>query len=360
MRPQEPDFASVMASGGRYAAGAATQRGAADVGLALIPAALDGVEIAPDGPPLLTADFGAADGANSLVPMGTALRQIRRRAPTRPVVAVHADIVGNDFGALAATLEAAPNRYDREDANVLPVMAARSLFGPVLPPASLVFGWTASTVHWLSRPLGPVPDHFFVQLSGDAEARRRYCAQSARDWTDFLAARAAELVPGASVVVVDVLMDDDGVMGAEALFDLLGTALTRCRDDGTLSADEYANMVYPTWFRSRTELSAPFAPDFTAPEGQRLQLGELREVVEPDPFGALLHDPTGYAAAQVDFLRGFLEPSFAAALDPGRKPHDAAVALDRLWSTARELIAADPAAVAPAYRLIALRVQRVG
>jgi hypothetical protein len=31
MRPQEPDFASVMASGGRYAAGAATQRCAAGV-----------------------------------------------------------------------------------------------------------------------------------------------------------------------------------------------------------------------------------------------------------------------------------------------------------------------------------------
>jgi hypothetical protein len=348
-----------MAGDGRYSASSATQHTAAAAGLALIDAAVDDAAVAAQGPPLLLADFGAATGTNSLEPIGAALRALRRRAPSRPVYVVHADIVGNDFTTLATVLETSPQRYAADDPHVLPLMAARSLYDPVLPADQLAFGWTASTLHWLSRAPGDVRGHFFVQLSDDAAARGRYAERSAADWRAFLDGRAAELAPGASVVAVDVLMGDDGLMGSEALFDRLADALRGAHADGALTPEELDRIVYPTWFRTLAELRAPFAPEYRAAGGQRLALVHVEPVIEPDPFADLLDDPPAYAEAQVGFLRGFLEPSFTAALDPERGDAGRGAALERVWTRARDLVAADPRAVSPAYRLVALRVRRL-
>lgn len=342
-----------MAPAGAYQRGAETQGDAAAVGLALIGPAVDALALAPDGAPVWLADFGAADGSNSLTPISVALQSIRRWAPRRPVVVVHADIVGNDFSALAATVTDSPRAYVRSDAGVLPVMAARSLFAPVLPPDSLAFGWSASTVHWLSQAPGPVADSFFVQMSHDDAAKLAYAGRSAADWHAFLLARGDELLPGASVVVVDVLMGDDGSMGAESLFGTVDAALNRCRDTGTLTAQEYADIVYPTWFRTVDDIRAPFTPEFEGNGGRRLALRDLMTAHLPDPFADRLDRPAAYAQSQVDFLKGFLQPSFAAALAPERVG-----VLESVWAVVAEQVTADPAAVSPDYRLVAFTVVR--
>ena len=347
-----------MAGDGFYRRASATQHGAAAAGLALIPATIADVRVRGDGPPVLFADFGAAQGNNSLEPIGRALAALRAHAPQRAVYVVHADIVGNDFTTLASVLETAPDRYDLGDDHVLPLMSARSLYDRMFPAGELVFGWTASTLHWLRQPPGPIADHFFVQRSSDAAARATYAAQSAQDWRHFLAARAFELAPGASVVIVDVLMDENGVMGSERLFDLLNEVLARCRDDGRLTADEFARIAYPTWFRSLDDLRAPFAPDYVSPSGARLELVDLQPVVEDDPFRSQLDDPQTYAASQAAFLRGFLEPSFAASLDQSRRPQERERVLEAVWAATRDAIAADPRAASPTYRLVSLRVRR--
>lgn len=191
----------------------------------------------------MLADFGAAQGTNSLEAIRRALAVLRERAPGRPAFVVHADTPGNDFTTLGETLETSPDRYDRDHPEVLALMAGRSLYDRVFPSGQLRFGWTASTLHWLRRDPGPVADHFFVQLSSDGEAKESYGGESAQDWRDFLDNRACELAPGAGIVIVDVAMDDEGVMGSEALFDRLNDALVACRDRGLIQADEFARMV---------------------------------------------------------------------------------------------------------------------
>jgi hypothetical protein len=352
----------VVESHGDYARRSATQHGAAEFGFPLIARAIEGLAPSEDGRPLLLADFGAAQGTNSLAAIGRALSALRPRAPGRTVFVVHADIPGNDFTTLADTLENSPDRYDREQPDVLPLMAARSLYERFLPEGELDFGWSASTLHWLSRSPGPVDGHFFVQLSDDGEARGRYAAQSAADWRNFLDARAAELSPGAGLVIVDVAVDEIGLMGSEALFDRLNEALLSCGERGLFDAGELAAMVYPTWFRSLEEIREPFTPRFAGAGGAELELAALEPVVMEDPFRGAFEesaDADAYARAQAGFLEGFLGPSFAAALDPGRPAHERQAALDELWATARGLIAEDPLAVSPSYRLMTGLVRRV-
>lgn len=347
----------VMAGGGRYAESSTTQHGAAGLGLPLIGPALEGAQL-PEAGPLLVADFGAAEGSNSLVPIGAALDALAGRGAERPVLVVHTDIPGNDFSGLCETLERSPDRYTVDHPEALPLMAGRSLYDPILPPGRLVFGWTASTLHWLSEAPGVVRGHFFVQLSDDADAKARFAARSASDWRRFLDARASELAPGASVVIVDVAMDAEGLMGSEALFECLNRALEACRAEGQLDAGELERIAYPTWFRSEAELREPFAPLYETADGARLELAELQPRILPDPFDP--HgDPQTYARSQVEFLSGFLTPSFAAALRPDRTPEDRTAALAAVWSRTRALICADPLAASPNYRLLAARLTRV-
>ncbi len=80
-----------------------------------------------------------------------------------------------------------------------------------------------------------------------------------------------------------------------------------------------------------------------------------------DPFRAAFEesgDADAYAAAQARFLEGFLAPSFAAALDASRPEADRHAASRELWATARRLIAADPRAVSPSYRLVTGLIRR--
>jgi hypothetical protein len=72
----------VMAGDGRYAEASTTQHGAADIGLPSIAPAVEGADLGSEGP-LLVADFGAAEGTNSLAPIATALDALAGRARER-------------------------------------------------------------------------------------------------------------------------------------------------------------------------------------------------------------------------------------------------------------------------------------
>ncbi len=354
----------VMASDGYYAEHAATQREASSLGLDLVARAVADV----DPPPLVAgaapwriADLGCAQGHNSMPPMTAAVSSLRGRDGDEPadIEVIHTDLPDNDWATFFHNLDHDPGSYRRDTTGTYPSVVGRSFYERLVPGASLSLAWTASTLHWLSRSPGPVADHFFVQLSTDTGAQDRYRARSAQDWLDFLAARSVELRVSASLVFVDVLMHD-GVMGSEALFQTLEDALRASRSVGDLTAQEYEAVAYPTWFRSLDELRAPFGPAYVGPSGGTLELVTLTPVRLPDPMLPQLRadgDAAGYAANQVGFLRGFLEPSFRTAL--GGRPHaDQDRILDAIFADATTRVAADPLAVSPDYRLVTGRVRR--
>jgi SAM dependent carboxyl methyltransferase len=287
----------VMAGGGGYRESSVTQREAGAIGFPLVAAAVDALTAAAGGSSTvaLIADFGAASGNNSLRPIAIAIDHMpsgdtsgptERRA--REVLVVHTDLPGNDFRTLFDVIDHDPASYLEGRTGVYPLVAGRSFYDRIFPATSLSFGWSSSSLHWLSAAPGGIPDHFFVHMSHDADCRARYLARSSDDWRRFLHHRSVELVRGGGVVVVDVLRGDDGLMGSEALFDRLAGAIARQRDAGMISAAEYSALVYPTWFRSVAEIREPFDPTFTGTDGSVLELVDLRESVLADPFGDLL------------------------------------------------------------------------
>ncbi|MBL9172044.1 MAG: hypothetical protein JNL10_00795 [Verrucomicrobiales bacterium] len=358
--PNQPTRArtGVMTPDGFYGRHAQTQGGAAGLGLPLLLRAAAALHL--NGTPLQLADLGCAQGTNALVPMGALIDALRARG-TQPVSVVHTDLPTNDWATLFHVLETDPRSYLRHHADVYASVVGRSFYERLFPPDSLSIAWTSSALHWLSRVPGTIPDHFFVHRSADRAARDAYRRQSESDWTTFLGHRCQELRPSAGLVWVDVLRRDDDTMGAEALFDCLESALRAARDAGTITAGEYATMVYPTWFRSLGEFRAPFTPHFMGPSGATLQLEELEPVELPDPFlesWRISGDADAYGRAQAAFLQGFLEPSFQDALKT-RPPEIARGILTSLFSDTARRIAQDPPAVSPRYHLVRGRVTRV-
>jgi hypothetical protein len=349
----------VMAGHGYYAGHSTTQSAAAARGLDLLRTAAAGVDLDPAAV-VRIADLGCAQGHNSLAPVAAALAALRERTAAA-VDVVHTDLPSNDWTSLFAVIEHAPDSYltgHRDD--VHPSVVGRSFYERLFASATISLAWTSSTLHWLSASPGPIADHFFVQSSTDHAAVERYRARARRDWTGFLAHRAVELVPSGSIVLVDVLMGDDGAMGSEALFDTLEAALRAARDRGRITADEYTNLTYPTWFRTLAELRAPFDPVFAGPDGSVLELVALEPATLTDPFRPAYeasHDADAYGRHQADFLRGFLGPSFRTALS-GRSDTDRNAILDAVFADAAARIATDPAAASPTYRLVTGHIRR--
>jgi len=349
-----------MAGHGFYAEHSQPQHAAAAMGLDLLAAAAGRVPLPDDRSPIVLADLGAAEGRNSRVPMGVATDALRARTDAQ-VMVVHTDLPGNDWGTFFEVLSADDPRggVAEPPGHVFSFAAGRSFYDRVVPDDTLSIAWTSSTLHWLSRAPSAIDGHFFVQSSRDRGARERYRAQSVRDWERFLACRARELREGGAVVFVDTLMGDDATMGAEALFDALQESIAAATGLGLVTDAAAGRLAYPAWFRTAGELQSPFgAGVFTSPGGGELELEVLEPQVLEDPFLAAYGtsgDADAYAAGQVAFLQGFLEPSFRAQLAGTGSSHDA---LAHVWADLHSRIVDDPVGLSPAWRMVAGTISR--
>jgi len=347
--------ARAMAGGQFYNENSLTQASAAANGLALIDAAISDLRDVGSAP--VVADFGSAGAGNSLQPVTRAIESLRSQHAIEEVTVVHADLADNDWKAMFTTISERPDSYVNLATPARVLAAAGSFYDQLLPSSWVDLAWTSGSLHWLSHLPCPIDGHFFVQSSTDVRARTAFHDTSRVDWESFLAHRAVELRPTASLVFVDVLMGDDGVMGSEHLFNAVEEGIRHARSSGILTVAECASLVYPTWFRSLADIRAPF-PSFRGSNGARLELTDLVPCKIPDPFIAeyTAHgDAERYAANQIGFLRGFLEPTFLAQLSHRA---DAQVVVAGIWQAAAKEISADPSWASPTYRLVAGRIKR--
>lgn len=149
----------------------------------------------PQAPrPITIADYGAANGYNSLQPLKAVISAVRTRTrPEHAILVTHTDLPDNDFTALFTTLANEADSYLKGDRATFASAVGRSFYEQILPSGSVTLGWSSWATHWLSRVPAQIPDHIHIAHSADADARRAYSRQAAMDWHDFLAFRGREL-----------------------------------------------------------------------------------------------------------------------------------------------------------------------
>lgn len=328
---------AAMQGGGYYNRNSALQAANLTSALPLLEQAAGAVPIDGDDP-LMVADYGASQGRNSMLPMRTTIDALRARAGAdRPIELVHADLPSNDFQALFTLLAEDPSSYLAGRPNLFPSAIGRSYFQPVLPPARVHLGWSSNALHWLSRNPVDVPDHGWAVFSASQAARDAVDRQLARDWHDFLQARATELRPGGMLVCQFMGRGPDR-HGFEWMAGSFWQCIVEMQQDGLLTEGELLRMTCPSSGRSVAQIEAPFVEGRFA----GLALRHVSVVDSPDPFWDV-YSRTGDAAqlgrAWAGIMRAANGPNFTAALDPGRDPD---AFLGTLSERLARRIAADP------------------
>lgn len=351
VRPQPMGTATYTASSRLQAAGLSTA-------MELFEQAARVVPLPRPPQPIAIADYGSADGYNSLLPIGAAITTVRRRTrPDHAILVAHTDRPGNDFTALFTTITEDPDSYLHKDRATFPSAVGRSFYQQILPSASIALGWSAWATHWLSRIPGPIDDHIHIAHSADQAARRAYAHQAAIDWHDFLAFRGRELAPGGRLVVLTLTLDRTGHAGFEGVIDALLVGLEQLLDSGLVRPEERRRMVIPTVGRTEADFVAPFAPSgrFEGLSVERLELFEA-----PDRFWARYQvdgNATAFGAGWAGFARAVIFPALIAAVsaEDGRR----AAVLDQLETLVAGRLSAQPRPnVIPLAALVAVKVPR--
>jgi hypothetical protein len=251
-----------MVGHGYYSRHSRPQRAAAAVAYPWLAAAAATVPLPAAPAPALIADIGCAGGANEMEPIGLAVDALRARDDRVPIEVVHTGLPSNDFAPLFELL-AGPAGYPAGRTGIYPSVAARSLYGPLVPDRRIHVGRCAITLHWLSAMPVTIPGHVYANLVPEGPARAALRDRAAADWRQFLRERARELVDGGELVLVAGTSMPDGRSGAEGLFEMIAEQLAAMVDDGVLRPAESDAIFYPVWNRTADEWRAGLATDGT-------------------------------------------------------------------------------------------------
>ncbi|QZT60957.1 class I SAM-dependent methyltransferase [Mycolicibacterium austroafricanum] len=336
VRPEPKDSGSYSAASRLQAAGLVPA-------IAVFERAAAAVPLPQPPQPIVIADYGAANGLNSLLPIGAAIAVLRKRTrPEHSVLVAHTDRPDNDFTALFHTVENDPDTYLHKDKATFVSAIGRSFYSQILPSNSVHLGWSAWAIHWLTRVPCGIEGHIQVNFCSDEGVRAAYARQAAHDWHEFIAFRGRELCPGGRLVVMTTAVGDDGDSGFRPLMSVLLDTLDELAGAGLLTADEVARMCLPTMARRAADFVAPFAP---SGRFERLEIEHLEIFDATDRFWERYRvdsDASTFGARWAGFARASLFPALAHALADGGAGQRTAEFFDRLEKGIAERLAASP------------------
>jgi gibberellin A4 carboxyl methyltransferase len=337
------DATQGMVGGGYYDAHSTFQADVAESASRLLERACAALSLPPGGTAMI-ADYGCAEGRNSMATISTALTLLAARGLTSLAV-LHNDLPTNDWRGLADSLLSSSS-YLRRFPQSRGLFAPCSFFERVTLPGSITLGVSGSAAHWLSRqpPDLDMPTSLY-RSDAPASELPKILAQAASDWEAFLAARAEELQPG-GVLLVLMLGSDASVdpirISAASLLSLMNDCALQLIQAGDIPSDIYARYCFPVVPRTIAEASAPVEGALA----DRLELLHCGLTAVPSPYQQALEssgDIDRFARDYTAFTRAFSQSSLRQSLFR-HGSGDPDVLADRFYTLLQERIRADPQA----------------
>ncbi|OBI10730.1 SAM-dependent methyltransferase [Mycobacterium scrofulaceum] len=320
--PRMPESSIVVRPEPVYTQSSRLQAAGLAPAIALFERAAERVALPKPPQPIVIADYGAANGHNSLKPLSAAIAVLRRRTRhDHAILVAHTDVPDNDFSALFHTLEDDPESYLHLDGATFASSVGRSFYDQIVPSKTVNLGWSSWATQWLSAMPGEVHDHVHVAYSSDDAARSAYAERAALDWHNFVAFRGRELAPEGRLVVMTIALDEDGTTGFPTLIDAMLEGLRERVRDGLVREEELRRMTIPTFARGEKDFRAPFAP---SGRFEGLTIDHLEMFNAEDRFWARYKadgDAEAFGAQWAGFARAALFPALVRGLDGG--VHDA-------------------------------------
>ena len=328
-----------MKGGGYYSRATVGAKHVIDGATPLVLDSLEDMSPPDDGSIFTMCDMGCADAGTSMTMVGTVLKEVRRRAPSRPIQMVYTDLPRNDFSQLFRNVlglgESASYFDEIDDLHVF--ASGTSFHRRILPPGALHLGFSATASHYLSAKPARIEDHVHMVGATGAE-RAAFTEQGRRDWESMLLHRACELAPGGRLALFNFGIDEDGRhlgnTGGVNMFDTFNELWAELRDEGSITPDEYVDTNFPQHYRTVEEFTRPFRDpgDPVHRAGLRLDHAETRVVRCPFAVHFEEHgDSAKFAREYIPTLRSWSESTFASGLSPDRPPAERAAILDRFY-----------------------------
>jgi hypothetical protein len=190
--------------------------------------------------PLIIADFGSSQGRNSIKAMKKIIEYLQEtdKLTTSPLV-IHNDLPTNDWTTLFQLL--------LEDNSYQGVASGSSFYKQCLPSKSLSIGFTASSMHWLSKLPCNITNNCFYTYAEENE-HQAFKQQAKLDFNSFIEHRSRELVPGGVLVLSIPSVDDQGIESTGNYFD----QMYKCAQT-LFNKQELLNLTVPIYLRSLSE-----------------------------------------------------------------------------------------------------------
>ena len=200
-----------MKGGGYYSRATIGAKHVIDGATPLILDTIEEMSPPDDGSIFTMSDMGCADAGTSMTMVGTVLKAVRRRVPSRPIQMVYTDLPGNDFSQVFRNVLGLTDvaSYHDEIDNLHVFASGTSFHRQILPSGTLHVGFSATASHYLSEKPAKIANH--VHMVGAAGAERAaYTEQGRRDWEAMLLHRARELAPGGRLALFNFGIDEEG------------------------------------------------------------------------------------------------------------------------------------------------------
>jgi hypothetical protein len=299
--------------------------------------------VLPSAPtPIVIADYGSSQGANSIRELSDAIALLRSRAALRQGIQVfHTDLPTSDYTSLFVSLATDSKSYVQPGSDIYAAAVGRSFYEQILPSRSVTLGWSSWAVQWLSRAPMAIPDQVQVAYSHDALARAAFAEQADADWRTFLRHRSNELHAGGRLVVVTMGLTAEGEFGYRPLLEALYESLRDLADSGFMDSAELHGMVIPTVGRSLASIEAPFAGGMF----NGLVIEQANAFLGDDPLWAEYErdgDAGKFAHGWAAFTRASVLPTLGQGLSGGVADARYADFLDRAEAGMAARLSAKP------------------
>jgi SAM dependent carboxyl methyltransferase len=316
-------------------------------GLPLLVQGINEIDLGEVGDEFRIADYGSAQGQNSLLPMKTAIEEIRNLAARSnkmaiPISVTHTDLPTNDWTTLFQTVLFSPNSYLFGERDLFCFGSGTSIYKQIFPPNHIALGYSAITEHWLSRKPCNIPNEIW-SARATGQVHDTWAQQAKADWHAFLQYRAAEMQRSARLVIVGSGANAAGNSGAEGLIDLANNILQQLTKDGSIYPDEYEQMAIPTYYRTAPEWKEPFTSALAQTSG--LSLDHFEEVALADVYLEEFQqsgDAEAFAEAYTGFFKAAYEPCLFVSLRDTRTAQSRQQAIDSFSNKLRTALAQDP------------------
>eukprot|EP00761_Pharyngomonas_kirbyi_P012092 gb/GECH01012119.1/.p1 GENE.gb/GECH01012119.1/~~gb/GECH01012119.1/.p1 ORF type:complete len:396 (+),score=85.61 gb/GECH01012119.1/:1-1188(+) len=332
-------------------------------------AALDHIPTPSSGHPFYIADYGTADGGTSMVLMHRLVERLREKhGDDLPVVVLYEDQEWNEWTSLFLRLHhLIPTRVDsflQRFPNVYAFACGTTFYRQCAPPRSIHLGVSFTAMHWLTRRPCALPDAIHHTQSQDNDAKQQFAQQAAADLEEVLRHRAAEMVTGGRLVLVNFTVDDQGQhLGTtyrengptEKMLENMNRLWWQMCEEGKITETEYRNTTLNNYYRTLNEFKAPFQTGGAA-DRMGLKLVSIESRVVNCPFHErwmrIRHGdgdgddekrtPRQQAEAYVPTTRTWSNSSFLNGLSDDRSDEEKQKIVDEFFKKYEDLVAEAP------------------